>query len=129
MERQHRRPLVGPLMVLVGATHVAITPLVHPGWVTSIREGGVFGAVERDPAHATRRAAGFWYATCGLSLVAYGLAVAERERQPAPVPASHAGGLAVVGAFGAALLPKSPFWVLLGLSGLSLWRRRSASGG
>ena len=48
----------------------------------------------------------------------YGLAVAERER--------HAAGLAGVGAFGAALMPKSPFWVLLGLSGLSLWRRRAA---
>jgi Family of unknown function (DUF6463) len=58
--------------------------------------------------------------------VAYGLAVAERERQPPPVPAVHAAGLAGVGAFGAALMPKSPFWVLLGLSGLSLWRRRAA---
>jgi hypothetical protein len=52
--------------------------------------------------------------------------VAERERQPEPVPAAHAAGLAGVGAFGAALMPKSPFWVLLGLSGLSLWRRRAA---
>ena len=126
MTSPSRRPLVGPLMILVGAAHVAITPLVHPGWVTSIREGGVVGAVERDPAQTRRRSTGFWYATCGLSLVAYGLAVAERERQPAPLPAAHAAGLATVGAFGAALMPKSPFWVLLGLSGLSLWRRRSA---
>jgi hypothetical protein len=52
--------------------------------------------------------------------------VAERERQPKPVSAVHAAGLAGVGAFGAALLPKSPFSVLLGLPGLSLWRRRVA---
>ena len=118
MDTPHRRPLVGPLMVLVGATHVAITPFVHPGWVTSIREGGVVGAVDRGPAQTQRRSTGFWHATCGLALVGYGLAVAERER--------HAAGLAGVGAFGAALMPKSPFWVLLGLSGLSLWRRRAA---
>ena len=126
MDTPHRRPLVGPLMVLVGATHVAITPFVHPGWVTSIREGGVVGAVERDPAQTQRRSTGLWYATCGLALVGYGLAVAERERQPEPVPAAHAAGLAGVGAFGAALMPRSPFWVLLRLSGLSLWRRRAA---
>lgn len=126
MATPHRRPLVGPLTILVGATHVAITPLVHPGWVASIREGGVIGAIERDATEAQRRSVGFWYATCGLALVAYGLAVAERERQPPPLPAVHAAGLAGVGAFGAALMPKSPFWVLLGLSGLSLRRRRAA---
>ena len=120
----YRRPLVGPLIAAVGAIHVAITPIVYGPSVRSVVDGGVVASIEAEPALAERRGVGFWYATAGLALVAYGVAIAERERQPAQLPVSLPVTLAAMGTWGVVLMPKSPFWVFAPLAVLAATRRR-----
>lgn len=122
-----RRPLVGPLVTAVGAIHVALTPVLFRPSVRSVLDGGVVASIEADPAEAERRGLGFWYATTGLGLVAYGLAITERERQSEPLPVSLPVTLAGLGIWGVVLMPKSPFWVFGPLAALAAVRRRSAS--
>ena len=119
-----RRPLVGPLIAAVGAIHVAITPIVYGPSVRSVVDGGVVASIEAEPALAERRGVGFWYVTAGLALVAYGIAIAERERQPAPLPVSLPVTLAAIGTWGVVLMPKSPFWVFPPRAVLAAARRR-----
>lgn len=121
------RPLVGPLMAAVGVIHVAITPVVYGASVRSVVDGGVVASVEAEPALAERRGVGFWYATAGLAMIAYGVAIAERERQAAPLPVSLPVVMTGIGAWGVLLMPKSPFWVFGPLAALAAIRRRSAT--
>ena len=123
---RRRRPLVGPLLAAVGAVHIAITPIVHGASVRSVVDGGVVAAIEAEPALAERRGVGFWYATAGLALVAYGVTIAERERQAAPLPVSLPVTLTALGTWGVVLMPKSPFWVFGPLAVLAAVRRRRA---
>lgn len=120
-----RRPAVGPLLVVVGALHVALTPVLFRSSVRSVLDGGVVASIEADPDQAERRGLGFWYATTGLGLVAYGLAVTEREQQPAPLPAALPVTLVALGAWGVLLMPRSPFWVFGPLAVLAAVRRRT----
>ena len=124
-----RRPLVGPLLTTVGAIHVAITPLVYGASVRSVVDGGVVAAIEAEPALAERRGVGFWYTTSGLALIACGIAIAERERQDAPLPVSLPVTLAALGTWGVVLMPKSPFRVFGPLAALAAVRRRHAPSG
>ena len=119
-----RRPLVGPLMATVGAIHLAITPMVYGPSVRSVVDGGVVASIAAEPALAERRGVGFWYATAGLALVAYGIAIAERERQAPPLPVSLPVTLAALGTWGVVLMPRSPFWVFGPLAVLAAVRRR-----
>lgn len=48
------------------------------------------------------------------------------ERRPAPLPASLPWVVAGVGAWGAVLLPRSPFWVLVAVGAVAEARRRAA---
>ena len=70
---------------------------------------------------------GFWYATAGLALVAYGIAIAERERQFAPLPVSLPVTLAAMGTWGVVLMPRSPFWVFAPLAVLAAARRHAGT--
>ena len=120
-----RRPLVGPLLAAVGVIHVAITPLLHGASVRSVLDGGVVATIKAKPALAEPRGVGFWYTTSGLALIAYGIAIAERERQAAPLPASLPVTLVALGTWGVVLMPKSPFWVFGPLAVLAAGRRRA----
>jgi hypothetical protein len=110
--------------MVVGAAHIAITPLLFPRSVHSLLDGGVLGAVDADPTVSDLRALGFWYATSGVALLALGALIAEQERGKSPPSALVPGVLAALGTWGVLLLPKSPFWALIGLAGLSVARRR-----
>jgi hypothetical protein len=118
-------PVVGAMTTVVGAVHIAITPLLFPRSVRSLVDGGVLGAVDADAAVSDLRALGFWYATSGVALVALGAVIAEHERRESAPPALAPWALAGLGTWGVLLLPKSPFWVLIGPAGLSVARRRS----
>lgn len=113
-------------MMAVGAIHVGITPLVYGPSLRSVVDGGVIATIEAEPALAERRGVGFWYVTTGLALIAYGVAVAERERQASPLPASLPLMLAGLGAWGVALMPKSGFWSFAPLAAVAAVRRRVA---
>ena len=119
-----RRPVVGRLLMGVGKIHVAITPILMPDSVRSILDGGVVNSVETDPALAQLRGISFWYVSAGLGLVLAGRAVDELERRAEPMPAAVPALLGGVGLWGAALMPKSPFWVLVALAVLGQARRR-----
>jgi hypothetical protein len=43
-----RRAVVGPLMMAVGAIHVAMAPILFPRSVRSLVDGGVIASVEAD---------------------------------------------------------------------------------
>lgn len=118
------RPLIGPLLLIVGAVHVALTPRLFPASVRSILEGGVLGSVEADPEVTDLRALGFWYATAGVGLLALGWSVTEREQHRGPPPRGLAPMLAGLGVWGVALMPASPFWAFLALAAVTEVRRR-----
>ena len=118
-------PLVGPLMTAVGVVHVALTPVLYGDSVRSVVDGGVVASIAAEPALAERRGVGFWYATTGLAAIAYGIAITERERQAAPLPASLPVAMAGIGAWGVVLMLKSPFRVFGPLAVLAAVRRRA----
>lgn len=126
-----RRALIGPLMIVVGVAHVAITPVLYPDAVRSILAGGVFDSVGADPGLSQLRGLGFWFATTGLGLIFTGWAVKALERGRTPVPAALPLFLAGIGVWGVVLMPRSPFWVFLALAVVAVVRRatdrRSAS--
>lgn len=117
------RPLVGPLMAALGIIHVGLTPVLFPESVHSVVEAGLVNSIEVDPELAPLRGLGFWFATTGLSVVISGWAVGVLERRPEGAPRSLPLVLAGIGAWGVVLIPKSPFWVFLGLAGLAAARQ------
>lgn len=119
-----RRAVLGPLLVAVGAVHVALTPLLYPEAVRGVLGAGVLDAVQRDPEQSAVRSLGFWYATTGIGLLAFGWAVSEIEHRDAPLPRALPAVLLGLGAWGVVLLPKSPFWVFVALAVLAEARRR-----
>jgi hypothetical protein len=119
------RPLVGPLVAAVGVVHVALTPVFYGASVRSVVDGGVVAAIEAEPTLSERRGVGFWYATTGLAVIAYGIAITERERQAAPLPISLPVVLTGIAAWGVVLMPKAPFWVFGPLAALAAVRRRT----
>jgi hypothetical protein len=122
MAPNRRRPVVGSLMVAVGVVHVGITPLLFPGSVQSIVEGGVVNSIEADPDLAQLRGIAFWYATTGLALIVSGWSVGVVERRAEPTPTALPLCLAGVGLWGVVLMPKSPFWVFVALAALAAAR-------
>lgn len=121
------RPLIGPLLSAVGAVHVALTPVVAPVGFRGLLRAGVVDAVEGGDggeAEATDRALAFWFATTGVGLAALGWAVTALERTPGPLPRGLPVVLAGLGPWGVVQLPRSPFWVLLVLAGVTERARR-----
>ncbi|WP_153393581.1 DUF6463 family protein [Ornithinicoccus halotolerans] len=103
--------MVGPVLLAIAGLHILAAPLFYGEAMTSIIDGGVFGAVEADPAVIDLRSAGFWYLAAGIILAFVGANVAWIERRWGQAP-SHVGWmLVVVGCFGTALMPVSPFWL------------------
>jgi Family of unknown function (DUF6463) len=123
MSDPRNTPLVGPLVAAVGTIHVALTPLLYPQAVGSIRRSRVIASIEAEPDQPEVRSLGFWYATCGLALIAYGALIAERERQQDPLPIAAPTALTGLGLWGVLLMPRSGFWALFPLAALA-WRRR-----
>ena len=123
--RAHRR-VVGPLLVVVGAVHVGLTPVLYPGAVRGVVDAGVLNAIESDPERRAERALGFWFATTGVGLLALGWAVADIERRTQPLPRALPLVLLGIGAWGVILLPASPFWVFPVLAGVAEIRRRTS---
>jgi hypothetical protein len=119
-----RRAVVGPALMVVGAGHVALTPVLFGEATTSLVRGGVVNAVQADPQLATMRALPFWFATTGVGLVVLGAVVTSVERLEAPLPRSLPWLLAGIGGWGIVFLPKSPFWALVALGVVAEVRRR-----
>jgi len=73
------------------------SPLVYGESVRSVVDGGVVATIEAEAALAGRRRVGFWYATAGLARIAYGITIADRERQDAPLATRVPVTLAAIG--------------------------------
>jgi uncharacterized protein DUF6463 len=121
-----QRPVVGAALGLIGVVHVAVTAMVYPDSVASIRRGGVVAAVEADPELVPVRGLGFWYVTSGLGTVALGVAVADLERRRLLRP-HHAALLAAIGVWGVVLVPRSGFWLFLPLAAVAAFPRDADS--
>jgi hypothetical protein len=119
-----RRAVVGPALVVVGAAHTGLTPLLHREAVRGVLSDGVLNGVEADPGQVDVRALGFWFATTGIGLSALGWAVTVVERRPEPLPRALPAVLLGLGVWGVVLLPRSPFWVLPTLGLVAELRRR-----
>src|SRR5262249_44126405 len=98
----------------------------YPQAVRSSVAAGVVGSVERDPKDRDLRAAGFWYATAGLGLVALGAALSRAERDTGTPPRTAVWAPALLAGWGLVFLPVSGFWTLLAPAALATWRRARA---
>lgn len=121
------RAVVGPALVVVGVAHTGLTLALYPGVVQRVVAAGVLDGVTSDPDDVAARTAAFWFATTGVGLVATGAVVTSLEHRVSPLPRSLPWVLLGVGVWGVVLLPRSPFWLLVGLAGLAEVRRRRAS--
>ena len=119
-----RRAVVGPALVLVGAAHTGLTPLLHRDAVRGVLADGVLDGVRASAGQTGVRAHGFWFATTGMGLSALGWAITVIEHRPEPLPRALPAVLVGLGAWGVALLPRSPFWVLPTLGLVAELRRR-----
>lgn len=107
--------------VILAVIHVAMTPVFYGRSLRSLLEGGVVGAADAggDAALAERRAPAFWYLITGLFLGLVGLAVWGAERRGEGAPRGFALAMAVTGAWGALLSPRSGFWLFLPIAWLA----------
>ena len=121
------RPLVGPALVVVGVAHTALTVRLHRDGVRALLRAGVVDALRPGSPDPVRAALAFWFATAGLGMVGAGAVVTELERGPEPLPPALPWVLAGVGGWGAVVLPRSPFWVLVALGGAAEAGRRRRS--
>jgi hypothetical protein len=78
--------------------------------------------VSAEPSATPLRAAGFWYAIAGIAITAFGWMTGHVERNGGTLPAATPAVLAGVGITGAALDPRSGFWLFFPLAWIA--RRR-----
>lgn len=102
------RAVVGPALVLVGACHVSLTPVLYPAGTASLVSGGIIDSVQSDPALAAMRGLPFWFATTGVALLGLGAVVTAVERQERPIPRSLPWILAGIGGWGRSSCPSRP---------------------
>ena len=121
-----RRPVVGSLLLAVGAVHVGLTPVLYPNAVRGVLQAAVVNAIEPDPEQTATRSLGFWFATTGVGLMAFGWAVSVIERQARPLPRALPLVLLGIGTWGLVMMPASPFWVFPVLAVVAEVRRRSS---
>lgn len=114
-----RRPLVGISLLVLGAIHVLVAPLVVNDSLQSILDGGVAGSIEADPELVTLRGYGFWYLTAGLAVIVLGAHVLQVERATGAVPRLLGWLLVGLTVWGVVLAPLSPFWAFLLIAGLA----------
>ena len=118
------RPVVGPALAVIGAVHVAVTPLVYPEGVRSVLSSRVIGSIEADPDQLHLRSSAFWYVTTGWSALITAALATRAERTTEGLPPWTGWALLGFAAWGAALMPKSGFWAFLAPAGLALRRAR-----
>lgn len=119
-----RRPLIGPLMIVVGVVHVAITPVLFPDSVASIVHAGVVNSIESEPDLGQLRGIAFWYATAGVGLIFTGWVITELEKRGGSTPPALPLILVGLGVWGIVFVPKSPFWVFIALAVVAALRHR-----
>ncbi|MDE9365923.1 DUF6463 family protein [Luteipulveratus sp. YIM 133132] len=115
-------PWAARSLAVIGAVHVAMTPLLYGDAVSGIVRGGVIGQVDADPALLDERSAAFWYATAGLAALLLAAHVRDLERR-GPLPAHVSLGLVGLTVWGVALVPVSGFWAFTVPAAIA-WRRR-----
>lgn len=113
----------GQLLLGIGVVHVGLTPVFYPQAVRGILDAGVVGSVESDPSARDVRAAGFWYATAGLGMVALGAALSRAERVAGVPTRTAVWAPAPLAAWGVTFMPASGFWALLVPAAVAAKRR------
>lgn len=111
----------GGLLIGTGLLHTAAGAALWRPQLRAIARDGVVDAVDPNPA----RQAAFWFMMTGWSWIAVGQAVAAHERRVGAPPPALGRHLLGIGAVGAALMPRSGFWLFLpqGVLALALARR------
>lgn len=124
-ERAVRRPLVGAMLLVIAVLHLLAAPLFYGEALTSIIDGGVFGAVDANPSAIDLRSSGFWYLIAGIALTFISANVTWIERHHGRAPAHVGWMLLVLGGFGVMLMPVSPFWLFFVAAAMVAHSRRS----
>lgn len=107
------RVLVGPVLITIGVLHCATAPVFYGDSLRSILDAGVVASVEADPALVMLRAAGFWYLSAGIGMLALGALAWWVERTVGVVPALLGWLLLALTVWGVTLMPVSGFWAFL----------------
>ena len=122
------RPLVGPALVVVGTTHLALGAVAYARPLRAMLDAGVLGSTAGPDGHELpERAAAFWFVTCGAALLPTGALAWAVERTGARVPAAFGWTLGAVAAGGILVMPASGFWALLAVAGVTVVRARQAA--
>jgi hypothetical protein len=120
---------IGAATIATGVGHNLIGAWLYRSQLTGMMRDGIVDVIETrrvEPAERQRRATALWFLMSGAAFVTLGAAL-RRTSDGDHVVAPIAAGMTAMGVTGAALLPKSGFWLLIaeGVAAMSV-RRRSA---
>ena len=121
------RPTIGALQMAISVLHLVVGAVQFRKPLAAIARAGVVDAVDRDPD----RQLAAWFMLFGASNLAGGQVTRWAERQTGTLPASSGWTMLALAATGAALMPRSGFWIVIpqALLALGVARRGAARRG
>lgn len=99
---------VGELQLVIGTAHIALGVARFGPTLRAIARDGVIGVTQGDRERETA----VWFLTSGAGLLLAGGLARWAQRRTGTVPAAYGAGLLGLGLAGAALIPRSGFWVV-----------------
>ncbi len=123
MTQQAQKPARnGELQIVMGIGHILVGLRTYATVLKAMKHDGVFNSIKGDH----QRAAAFWYLFVGCVSISNGFLVRSLLRKNETLPASMGWSMLALSTTGAAILPRSGFW--LGIA-LALLHLRTASHG
>ncbi len=112
---------VGEVQLITGAAHLALGVVRFRPTLATIARDGVVGVTQGDRERETA----VWFLTSGAALLLAGGLARWAQRRTGTLPVAYGAGLLGLGLAGAALMPRSGFWVVAANGVLALAAART----
>ena len=123
---------LGDAVIATGVIHNLLGAYLYRRQLAGMARDGLLNSVSDrrlGTVDGERRHTAFWFLTGGLAFITMGASIRRSASTGAPIAPALGPGMAAMGAVGAACMPVSGFWLLLGEGvAATVLRRRSARG-